>query len=101
MTADFPDSDSTAVLPLTHALLLPRIAIESTSPVLEGGQFAVKATVGQQVNVSSTVFVDGYDQLAVRLHWRKADHDAWRTTPMQCLGNDRWAGHFEVPEPGR
>ena len=101
MTADFPDSDSTAVLPLTHALLLPRIAIESTSPVLEGGQFAVKATVGQQVNVSSTVFVDGYDQLAVRLHWRKADHDAWRTTPMQYLGNDWWAGHFEVPEPGR
>ncbi len=83
MTADFPDSDSTAVLPLTHALLLPRIAIESTSPVLEGGQFAVKATVGQQVNVSSTVFVDGYDQLAVRLHWRKADHDAWLSGQRQ------------------
>ena len=101
MTADLPDSDSTAVLPLTHALLLPRIAIESTSPVLEGGQFAVKATVGQQVNVSSTVFVDGHDQLAVRLHWRKAAHDTWRTATMQCLGNDSWAGHFEVPEPGR
>ena len=101
MTADFPDSDSTAVLPLSHALLLPRIVIESTSPVLDNGQFAVKATQGRTVEVTTNVFTDGHDQLAVRLHWRRAEEDVWSTTPMTFLGNDSWRGQFGVPLQGR
>ena len=101
MTADFQDSDSTAVLPLSHALLLPRIAIESTSPVLENGQFAVKATQGRTVDVTSKVFTDGHDQLAVMLHWRRAEQQEWSTAAMTFVGNDGWAGQFEVPLQGR
>jgi len=101
MTADFQDSDSTAVLPLSHALLLPRIAIESTSPVLENGQFAVKATQGRTVDVTTKVFTDGHDQLAVMLHWRRAEHQEWSTAAMTFVGNDGWAGQFEVPLQGR
>lgn len=101
MTADFQDSDSTAVLPLSHALLLPRIAIESTSPVLENGQFAVKATQGRTVDVTTKVFTDGHDQLAVMLHWRRAEQQEWSTAAMTFVGNDGWAGQFEVPLQGR
>ena len=101
MTADFPqDPDSTANLPLSQALLLPRIAIESTSPVLENGEFAVKATAGQQVDVLSKVFVDGHEQLAVMLHWRLASSAHWSATPMHFLGNDSWNAQFPVPEVG-
>lgn len=102
MTADFPqDPDSTVTLPLSQALLLPRIVIEATSPVLENGEFAVKATAGQQVDVLSKVFVDGHEQLAVMLHWRLASSAHWSATPMHFLGNDSWNAQFPVPEVGR
>ena len=41
MTAETLTPDD-RVLPLSQALLLPRIAIESTMPVIDGGEFAVK-----------------------------------------------------------
>ena len=66
MTAEtLTQDDSTSTLPLSQALLLPRIAIESTTPVIDGGEFAVKAVVGQRVQVASKVFADGHDKLAV------------------------------------
>ncbi|PTT87229.1 alpha-1,4-glucan--maltose-1-phosphate maltosyltransferase, partial [Pseudomonas sp. HMWF031] len=54
-------------MPLSQALLLPRIVIENTMPTLDGGQFAVKAVVGQDVVVTSKVYADGHDRLAVRV----------------------------------
>ena len=102
MNADFPlDPDLSSTLPLSKALLMPRIAIESTSPVLDGGEFAVKAVVGQTVQVSSKVFSDGHDQLAVTLHWRLASSDEWSAAPMRFVGNDAWSGQFTVPVQGR
>lgn len=102
MNADFPlDPDLSSTLPLPKALLMPRIAIESTSPVLDGGEFAVKAVVGQVVQVSSKVFADGHDQLAVTLHWRLANSDDWSAAPMRFVGNDAWSGQFTVPVQGR
>ena len=102
MNADFPlDPDLSSTLPLSKALLMPRIAIESTSPVLDGGEFAVKAVVGQVVQVSSKVFADGHDQLAVTLHWRLASSDDWSAAPMRFVGNDVWSGQFTVPVQGR
>ena len=102
MTADLPlDSDSCSDLPLVQALLMPRIAIENVSPVLDNGQFAVKATVGQHVEVTSKVFSDGHDKLAVMLHWRRVGSDDWNTVPMKSVGNDGWAGQFPVLLQGR
>ena len=102
MNADFPlDPDLSSTLPLSKALLMPRIAIESTSPVLAGGECAVKAGVGQTVQVSSKVFSDGHDQLAVTLHWRLASSDEWSAAPMRFVGNDAWSGQFTVPVQGR
>lgn len=69
-------------------LVLPRIAIENTMPTLDGGQFAVKAVIGQDVVVTSKVFADGHDKLAVRVRWRAADDDAWQSEVMGELGNN-------------
>jgi starch synthase (maltosyl-transferring) len=86
--------DLTRPLPLTQALQLPRIVIEDTTPVIDGGLFAVKGVVGQPVTVTSKVFADGHDKLAVRICWRSATQEGWQTTPMQDLGNDSWTGEF-------
>jgi starch synthase (maltosyl-transferring) len=95
-----PDSLATDVphptrpLPLTQALQLPRIVIEDTTPVIDGGQFAVKAIVGQPVTVTSKVYADGHDKMAVRVCWRAADEDQWQTSHLRELVNDSWVGEF-------
>lgn len=102
MTAEKPtEQQYQAQLPLSQALLLPRIAIENTRPVLDGGQFAVKAVAGQQVEVTCKVFADGHDKLAVRVRWREEQQDAWSSQALEDQGNDGWLGRFPVPTVGR
>ncbi|MDP9509688.1 alpha-1,4-glucan--maltose-1-phosphate maltosyltransferase [Pseudomonas protegens] len=102
MTAEKPtEQQYQAQLPLSQALLLPRIAIENTRPVLDGGQFAVKAVADQQVEVTCKVFADGHDKLAVRVRWREEQQDAWSSQALEDQGNDGWLGRFPVPTVGR
>ena len=95
-----PDSLATDVphptqpLSLTQALQLPRIVIEDTQPVLEHGLLAAKAIAGQPVTVTSKVFADGHDKMAVRILYRAVDEQEWLIAPMRELGNDSWIGEF-------
>ncbi|MCE4053011.1 alpha-1,4-glucan--maltose-1-phosphate maltosyltransferase [Pseudomonas sp. Au-Pse12] len=101
MTVEKPtEQQYQAHLPLSQALLLPRIAIENIRPVLDGGQFAVKAVAGQEVAVACKVFADGHDKLAVRVRWRNEQQDTWASQALEDQGNDSWQGHFTVPEVG-
>lgn len=99
MTAETLTPDD-CVLPLSQALLLPRIAIESTMPVIDGGEFAVKAVVGQRINVTSKVFADGHDTLAVLIRWRALHDESWHSEVMADIGNDGWEGAFTVTAQG-
>ncbi|AQT09752.1 alpha-amylase [Pseudomonas protegens] len=102
MTVEKPtEQQYQAHLPLSQALLLPRIAIESIRPVLDGGQFAVKAVAGQEVEVACKVFADGHDKLAVRVRWHNEQQDSWASQALEDQGNDGWLGRFTVPEVGR
>ena len=79
----------------------PRIAIAHVTPSVDGGRFAAKRVVGEQVAVRADVVADGHDQLAVALLWRSADEAAWHETRMRPLGNDRWEGGFALTRVGR
>jgi len=101
MTADKPtELHYNPHLPLSQALLLPRIAIENTQPVIDGGQFAVKAVEGEAINVRSNVFADGHDKLAVRVRWRAEGDEVWNSRALDDLGNNGWGGQFSVPTQG-
>lgn len=93
---DHPDQ----AISLSQALLAPRIVIEGTQPALDGGTFAVKAISGQAVAVSSKVYSDGHDRLAVMLNWRQANSRRWHCVPMQSPGNDLWLAEFTPTELG-
>ena len=79
----------------------PRIAIEAVSPTVDAGRFPAKRITGELVEVSADIICDGHDKLAVRIAWRAVDEDAWHETPMESLGNDRWAGSFPLARLGR
>lgn len=79
----------------------PRIAIERVTPSVDGGRFAAKRIVGETVQVSADIIVDGHEQLAVSLLWRSADEADWHDAHMHPAGNDRWVGSFALTRVGR
>src|SRR5262249_50792871 len=78
-----------------------RIRIEDVSPELDCGRFPVKRTVGETVEVEATIFRDGHDTVAGRIRYRGPGQRRWSEAPLEPLGNDRFAGSFEVTELGR
>jgi starch synthase (maltosyl-transferring) len=83
-----------------------RVVIEEVSPEINGGRFAIKRTVGEDVDVTADVYAEGHDYVAAVLRYRYAgaagDTDGpWHEVSMEELGNDRWGATFRVERPGR
>ncbi|KPY63016.1 membrane protein [Pseudomonas syringae pv. spinaceae] len=49
--------------------------------MIDGGLFAAKAISGQTVTVTSKVYADGHDKMAVNIRWRAADEENWHSAP--------------------
>ena len=77
-----------------------RVVIESVEPEIDGGQFAIKRIVGDDVQVEADIFADGHDHVAARLLFRHRKVPTWTAAPMLPLANDRWRGSFPVARPG-
>ncbi len=78
----------------------PTCVIENVQPLVEGGRYAVKRAVGEDIVVEADVFKDGHDVVSAVLKWRKRGTARWYETPMTPIpnGNDRWCGTFSVFE---
>jgi starch synthase (maltosyl-transferring) len=78
-----------------------RIYIEDIYPVVDGGRFPVKRTVGEPVEVWADIFRDGHVVLAAELLWRPETAGKWSRASMRLVDNDRWSGTFSPPAVGR
>jgi starch synthase (maltosyl-transferring) len=78
-----------------------RVVIEGVNPEIDGGRFPVKRTLGDRVRVEADIVADGHEVIAALLLYRREQDNAWRSTPMDPLVNDRWWGEFQVLELGR
>ncbi len=78
-----------------------RVVIEGVEPEIDGGQFPVKRTAGEEVVVYADVYADGHDQLGAVLRYRRAPSGEWVEVPMKELGNDRWTASFTAADVGR
>ena len=97
-----------AVLDIPKALSL-RVVIEHIRPEIDGGQFPIKRTAGDWVEVVASVFADGHDLIAPVLRHRSVvgaldvpPDDRTREVPMtpSAPGTDEWRGRFEVTSVG-
>jgi starch synthase (maltosyl-transferring) len=95
ITAQPPRTDPAALA------AMPRLVLEAVEPMVDGGAFAAKRVVGEEVTVTATLFGDGHEQLAAELLWRAADSEEWQRVPMEQLPNDRWRGRFPLTRLGR
>lgn len=83
------------------ALQEPRVAIENVQPSCDAGRFAVRRVVGESVQVSADIWMDGHDKLAAMVLWRGPGEKEWHETPMTPTVNDRWVGSFALTQLGR
>jgi starch synthase (maltosyl-transferring) len=93
-----PQSAEATALAATQA---PRLVVETVSPSVDDGRYPVKRIVGDWVNVEVDAYGEGHDRIAVELRWRAIDENEWHEARMRPLGNDRWAGEFQLQRVGR
>jgi starch synthase (maltosyl-transferring) len=79
----------------------PRIQIQSLTPLVDCGRYAVKACVDDEVRVEATIFRDGHEVLGGALRSKPPGARRWQEQPMEELGNDRWAASFAPDSCGR
>jgi len=83
----------------------PRIVILAPEPVLDGGRYAPKRTVGESVDVRATIFADGHDVLRAVAKIKAPGSRKWRETPLvhvdQHVDGDTFEGAFAVDGLGR
>ena len=83
------------------AMEAPRIAIERVEPACDDGRFAVRRVVGERVEVSADIWMDGHDKLAAAVLWRAPGETDWHEAPLRPVVNDRWQGSFPLVALGR
>jgi starch synthase (maltosyl-transferring) len=94
-----------------------RIVIEGIKPQVDCGRFAIKAIVGDRIEVGADIWKDGHDLLKAAVLWRKMEpgewhigswprkpdlSKGWREAAMTSRYelNDRWFGSFVSSEIG-
>jgi starch synthase (maltosyl-transferring) len=81
-----------------------RICILDVKPIVDGGRYPIKRTVGDTVEVSAEAFRDGHDAIRVVVRYLPPQGGGWREAPMTWIDRevdgDRWAGSFEVDAVG-
>lgn len=90
------------VLPaISPDVTFPRkVIIENVRPEVDGGRFRIKRVVGERVEVTADIFVDGHDAIRAILLHRSASQTSWQEVPMRSEVNDRWRGEFPVSSQG-
>jgi starch synthase (maltosyl-transferring) len=82
-----------------------RIVIQYPSPSVDGGCFAPKRCVGDEVSVEADIFRDGHELLRAVIRYRGPSDKRWHEAEMARVDADRggvrWAGRFEVDRVGR
>jgi starch synthase (maltosyl-transferring) len=78
-----------------------RVYIENIYPLVDGGRFPVKRTVGEPIEVWADIFRDGHVVLAADLLWRPEAAGRWSRVSMRLVDNDRWSASFIAPAVGR
>jgi starch synthase (maltosyl-transferring) len=83
----------------------PRIVILEPGPVIDGGRYAPKRTVGETVDVRATIFADGHDVLRAVVKWKSPSGRRWHEAPLthidKHVDGDTYVGSFPVDQLGR
>ncbi|MFM9840808.1 MAG: alpha-1,4-glucan--maltose-1-phosphate maltosyltransferase [Cyclobacteriaceae bacterium] len=78
-----------------------RVIIENVQPVVDGGLYPAKRTIGETVQVSASIFGDGHDHIRASVLYKKVEVTKWNSIELQPTYNDEWQAAFKVEEQGK
>jgi starch synthase (maltosyl-transferring) len=78
-----------------------RVVIDRVEPQIDGGRFAIKRVVGEEICVLADIYSDGHDLIGAALLYRPSADSNWTEVLMSPLGNDRWEASFAAETVGR
>jgi starch synthase (maltosyl-transferring) len=78
-----------------------RAVVDQVLPQVDGGRFAVKRVIGDQMVVTAHAFTDGHDAIVCMLGFRHESDSDWTEVAMTALVNDEWHGTFALEKLGR
>ncbi|MET7986762.1 MULTISPECIES: maltotransferase domain-containing protein, partial [unclassified Streptomyces] len=99
-----PDAADGPLTPaVTPATAVGRIPVLDVHPVVQQSRRPAKAVVGEEFEVSATVFREGHDAVAANVVLRDPDGRPGPWTPMRELapGTDRWGAEVSAGTEGR
>jgi starch synthase (maltosyl-transferring) len=77
-----------------------RIQIQRVTPQIDCGKYAVKRTVGDEVEVTARIFRDGHETLGAAVRYKPSGASRWKEAPLELVNNDQWVGSFVVDAAG-
>src|SRR5258708_29112850 len=80
--------------------LAPTAVVEDVAPQVDGGRFAVKRVVGEEIVVEASAFAHGHEKVAVALRFPGPDDASWIEVTMEALRNDPSRAAFRADPLG-
>jgi starch synthase (maltosyl-transferring) len=77
-----------------------RVVIDYVSPQINGGDFFIKRTINEIVNIDANVLVDGHDVIGASVLFKHEIEKKWSESRMHLVLNDEWQGSFSVQKQG-
>ncbi len=77
-----------------------RVIIENVQPLVDGGLYPAKRTVGERVDVTAAIYGDGHDHIRAEVLYKKKEAPQWERVELTPTFNDEWKASFYVPEKG-
>jgi starch synthase (maltosyl-transferring) len=86
----------------TRLPMTTRVFVESVTPALDAGPYAVKRVLGDELRVEADLICDGHDVVTGRVLYRpRAVRDTdWREVRLAPLVNDRFTASFALDQLG-
>jgi starch synthase (maltosyl-transferring) len=75
-----------------------RVIIENVQPVVDGGLYPAKRTVGERVDVIAHIFGDGHDHIRAKVYYKTLSASKWQSLEMNATFNDEWLASFYCTE---
>jgi starch synthase (maltosyl-transferring) len=80
---------------------LPHLVVRGIEPAVDGGRYAVKRLVGDQLRIGADIFSDGHDVLAARVLYRPPGERRPSSMPMTySFEDDRWYASLALDRVG-
>ncbi len=80
---------------------LPHLVVGGIGPAVQGGRYAVKRLVGDQLRIGADIFTDGHDILAARVVYRTPGERRLASVPMTySFEEDRWYATLPLDRVG-